>query len=165
MNLGANIFKIAISLWYLPLVKYSKKKIREVRVTCPEWFNMELPNEAFVPLRNHCYDQCKNICLRVTYSFIKIMQPISANYNWENGVKQIKITEENLSQSCILCQLIRDKGKDPNTRVKVHQTFLFYFYRYLPYICWVDVIYLTCVVFLKSLWWLVWIFCTPTLFT
>ena len=29
------------------------------------------------------------------------------------------------------------KGKDPNTRVKMHQTFLFYFYRYLPYIYWV----------------------------
>ena len=37
------------------------------------------------------------------------MQPISPNYNWENGVKQIKITEENLSQSCILCQLLRTK--------------------------------------------------------
>ena len=37
------------------------------------------------------------------------MQPISPNYNWENGVKQIKITEKNLSQSCILCQLLRTK--------------------------------------------------------
>ena len=37
-----------------------------------------------------------------TYSFIKIMQPISPNYNWENAVKQIKITEENLPQICIL---------------------------------------------------------------
>ena len=25
--------------------------------------------------------------VRETYSFIKIMQPISPNYNWENGVK------------------------------------------------------------------------------
>ena len=37
------------------------------------------------------------------------MQPISPNYNWENGVKQIKITEENLSQNYILCQLLRTK--------------------------------------------------------
>ena len=44
-----------------------------------------------------------------TYSFIKIMQPISTNCNRENGVKQIKITEESLSQSCILCQLLRTK--------------------------------------------------------
>ena len=33
---------------------------------------------------------------RETYSFTKIMQPISPNYNWEYGVKQIKINEENL---------------------------------------------------------------------
>ena len=32
--------------------------------------------------------------VRQTYSFIKIMQPISPNYNGENGVKQIKITED-----------------------------------------------------------------------
>ena len=41
--------------------------------------------------------------VKETYSFIKIMQPLRPNYNWENGVKRIKITEENLSQSCILC--------------------------------------------------------------
>ena len=42
------------------------------------------------------------------------------------------------------------------------QTFSKFFYHYLPYISWVDVIYLTCLVFLKSPWWLVWIFCAPT---
>ena len=47
--------------------------------------------------------------VRETYSFLKIMQPISPNYNWENGVKQIKITEKNLPKSCILCQLLRTK--------------------------------------------------------
>ena len=40
------------------------------------------------------------------------MQPINPNYNWENGVKQIKITEENLSQSFILCQLDKDRQLD-----------------------------------------------------
>ena len=35
--------------------------------------------------------------VREKYSFIKIMQPISPNYNGENRVKQIKVTEENLS--------------------------------------------------------------------
>ena len=40
---------------------------------------------------------------------IKIMQPISPNYNLENGFKKIKTTEENLSQSWILCQLLRTK--------------------------------------------------------
>ena len=34
------------------------------------------------------------------------------------------------------------------------QTFSKIFYHYLPYISWVDVIYLTCLVFLKSPWWL-----------
>ena len=43
------------------------------------------------------------------YSFFKTMQPISPNFNRENGVKQIKNIEENLSQSCILCQLPRTK--------------------------------------------------------
>ena len=44
--------------------------------------------------------------VRETYFFIKLVQPIRSNYN---GVKQIKITEENLSQSCILCQLLVTK--------------------------------------------------------
>ena len=39
------------------------------------------------------------------------------------------------------------KDKDPSNRVKMHQTF-FYFYHYLSYICWVDLIYLTCLVFI-----------------
>ena len=34
----------------------------------------------------------------------------------------------------------------------------------MRYICWVDVMYWTCLVFFKSPWWLVWIFCTPTSF-
>ena len=87
---------------------------------------------------------------RETYSFIKIMQPISPNYNWENGVKQIKITEENLSQSCILCRLLMVKM----------QTFFFILPLFALYLLsgW---IYLTCLVFLKSPWWLVWIFSAP----
>ena len=37
------------------------------------------------------------------------MQPISPNYPWENGVKEIKSAEEKLSQSCILCSIAKDK--------------------------------------------------------
>ena len=81
------------------------------------------------------------------YYFIKIMQPVIPNYNWENGVKQTKITEENLSQNFILCQLLRTKTLTSGSICIKH--FFFYFYHYLPYICWVDVIYLTCLVFLK----------------
>ena len=116
MELEANIFRIFVSLWYLPLVK-TPKKMSDVKVTCAGWFIMELPNKASFPFSGRYYDHCKKCFLpifiaavfRETYSFIKIMQPISPNYNWENGVKQIKITEENLSQSCILCQLLRTK--------------------------------------------------------
>ena len=95
---------------------------------------------------------------RETYSFIKIMQPISPNYNWENGVKQIKITEENLSQSCILCQLLRTKTLGSGSKCIKH------FSLFLPLFA-LDLlsgwIYLTCLVFLKSPWWLVWIFSAP----
>ena len=140
--------------------------MHEVRVTCPGSFNMELPNETFFPLS---YDHCKNFLspifiaavVRETYSFIKIMQPISPSYNWENGVKQIKITEENLSKSCILCQLLRAKTLASGSRCIKHffKNFYHYFYQYL------DVIYLTCLVFLKSPWWLVSISGAPTSLT
>ena len=60
------------------------------------------------------------------------MQPTSPNYNWENEFKQIKITEENLSQSLILYQLLTKKTAAPGPKCIKHS---FYFYRYLPYIC------------------------------
>ena len=43
-----------------------------------------------------------------------------------------KITEENLLQKLYLMSIA--KNKDPNIRVKMSQTF-FYFYHSLPYIC------------------------------
>ena len=58
---------------------------------------------------------------------MKMMQPISPNYNWENGVKQTKVIEEKLSQSCILCQLFSiAKDKDPSIRIKMGQTFFLF---------------------------------------
>ena len=134
-------------------------------MACPGWFNTEFPNEAFFLLATVAMITVKSLrifraaVVREIYSFIKIMQPISPNYNWENGVKKIKITEENLSQSCILCQLLRAKTIYQGQN---ESNIFFNFYHYLPYICWVDVIYLTCLVFLKSPWWLVWVFCAPT---
>ena len=97
--------------------------------------------------------------VRETNSFIKIMQSVSPNYNWENRVKQIRLLKKICHKSCILCQLLRTKTLASGSKCIKH---FFYFYHYLPYICWVDVIYLTCLVFLKSPWWLVWIFCAPT---
>ena len=136
-------------------------------MTCLGWFSMELPSEASFPLSNRYYDHCKKCLLsifiaavvREIYSFIKIMQSISPNYNWENGVKQIRLLKNICHKSCILCQLLRTKTLASGSKCIKH---FFYFYHYLPYICWVDVIYLTCLVFLKSPWWLVWIFCVPT---
>ena len=75
-----------------------------------------------------------------------------------NGVKKIKITEENLSQICILCQLLRTKTLASGSKCIKH---FFCFYHYLSYICWVYVVYLTRIVFLKYPGWLVWIFCAP----
>ena len=54
------------------------------------------------------------------------MQPISSNYNIETGVKWIKITEENLSQSCILCQLLRTKTLASRLKSIKH------FFKFLP---------------------------------
>ena len=79
--------------------------------------------------------------VKETYSLIKIIHPISPNYGCENGVKQIKITEKNL------CQLLRTKSLPSRAAcIKYFSLFL----PLLPYICRVDVIYLTCLVFLKA---------------
>ena len=154
----------------IPTTGKSFKKSHEVKVTCPGWFNMESPIEAFFPLNNHCYDHFYLYLLpifiaavvREIYSFIKIMQPISPNCNWENGVKQIKITEENLSQSSIFYQLLRTKTTVSGEKYIKH--FVLFLPIFTSYLLsgWVDVIYLTCRVFHKSPWWLVWIFCAPT---
>ena len=100
--------------------------------------------------------------VRETNSFIKIMQLISPNYPLENGVKQIKSAEEKLSQSFILCSIAKDKDPSIRVKMKMHQIFYFYFYHYLSYICWKDVIYLICLIFLKSLLHHVWTFCVKT---
>ena len=99
---------------------------------------------------------------REIYSFIKIMQLISPNYNWENDVKQIQISKEHLSQSCILCWLPRTETLASLSKCIKHFGF---FYHYSPYIYWVDVIFLTCLVVLKSPWLLVWTFCAATSLT
>ena len=142
-----------------------KQNLKKLRVTCPGWFNMELLNEAFFPFSNRCYDYCKifthchSSSCQGDIFFHQIKQPISPNHHWENGIKQIKITEKKLAQSCILCQLLRAKTLVSGSKCIKH---FFEFYHYLPYICWVEVIYLIFLVFLKSPWWLVWIFFVPT---
>ena len=55
------------------------------------------------------------------------MEPISPNFNRENGLKQIKITEENLPQSCILCQLLGTKNLTSVSKCIKH-----FFFKFLP---------------------------------
>ena len=91
----------------------------------------------FCFLRNRCYDHCIlpisiTTIVRRTNRFLKIMQLISPNYNLGNGVKQIKITEEKLSHSCILRCIA--KNKDHSIRVKMHQFFYFIFWILPPFV-------------------------------
>ena len=88
--------------------------------------------------------------VKETNFFIKVMHYISPNYPWENRAKKIKSAEEKLSPSCILGSLA--KAKDPSDRGKIHQQVFGDFYNHLLDTCWVDVIYLTCLIFLKSPW-------------
>ena len=143
MELDANIFKNFISLWYLPLElpnetwNYPMKHflfLPTVATVAMITFKMFLP--IFIAA-----------VVRKTYSSIKIMQSIGANHNWENWVKQIRLLKKTCHKSCILCQLLRTKALASGSKYIKH---FFYFYYYLPYICWVDVIYLTSHVFLKS---------------
>ena len=64
----------------------------------------------------HCIDQKHNILMSaitqtesVIFKQARIHNLDLRIHHWENGVKQIKINEENLSQTCILCQLLRTK--------------------------------------------------------
>ena len=101
----------------IPTTGKNFKKIHKVRVACPDDSTWNYPIKNFFLLATVAVITVKMFFLpiviaavvRETHPFIKIMQPVSSNYNWENKVKQIKITEENLSQSCIFCQLLRTK--------------------------------------------------------
>ena len=53
------------------------------------------------------------------------MPPIIPNYNWENGVKKIKITDKKNVTKLYLVSIAKDK--DPSIRIKMQQTFFFIF--------------------------------------
>ena len=96
---------------------------------------MELPNEAFFTLSNLYYDHCKNVFYPFSWQQLSgkhihlFMQPISPNYNSKNGVKQIKVTQESLSQNSILCQLLRTKTLASGTKcIKPFSFFLPFYY-------------------------------------
>ena len=123
----------------IPTTSKNFLKICYGKVTYPRWCIMELPNEASFPLSKRYYDHCKWLLtifiaavVRETYSFIKIRQFISPNYNWENGVKQIQITENNLSQPCIFCKILKTKTLASETKcIKLFSLFLPLFCLYL----------------------------------
>ena len=129
----------------IPTTVKNFKNIRDVRVTCPGWFKFNYPMKLFFSLVIVAMNTVKMLPIFIAAvvretskssksSFIKIMLPISPNYNLENGVKQIKITVENFSQ-LILCQLLRTKNLALGSKCIKH---FFNFYQYLPYICWVE---------------------------
>ena len=93
-------------------------------------YKIHVIEQDFYPLSNHIFDNWKKCLFPIsvgtfvaeTNSLIKLMQPTSQNYLWENGFKKIKATEEKLSQGRTLCP--NAKKKDPNRRIKMHQLFL-----------------------------------------
>ena len=154
----------------IPTTGKNFKKIHEIRVTYPEWFNMELPNEEFFDLRNRCYDHCKNVFSTHFHSSScqgsipssKSCNLLAPTITEKVGLKKIKITAENLSKSCILCQLLSTKTLDSGSKCIKH------FFLFLPLFA----LYLLsgCVLFNMSClswiyWYLVWIFCAPTSLT
>ena len=92
---------------------------------------MELHSEAFFPLSNrytvkmsftHFHSnssQGKHI-LHQNHAIY-----ISLNYNWENGVKKIRLLKK-ICLKVVSCVSIANT-KDFSIRVKMHQTFVFYF--------------------------------------
>ena len=68
-----------------------KKKLKKVRVTCPGWFNMELPDEAFFLLAIVAMITVKSLLVflaavvKETYSFIK-----SCNLLVQNIIKKVE---------------------------------------------------------------------------
>ena len=110
------------------------KKICEVRVTCPGWFNMELPNEIFFVLATIAIITIKMFF----YPFLsqqlsekhipssKSCNLLVLNYNWENSVKQIKIIYwRKFVTKFYLVSIAKDK--DPSIRVKMHRTIFLLF--------------------------------------
>ena len=83
---------------------------------------------AFFLPRNRCFDNWK-----VSFSMFSLLPLVGehipsklcslSKHPWKNRVKQIKTTQENLSQMCILCPVAKDP--DPSNRVKKQKVFFF----------------------------------------
>lgn len=103
---------------------------------------------------SHCYE---------TNHFIKIIELINPIYPWKYGINQVQVTLEKLLYRCVFYTIA--KGPSPRTQQRdqnaVKNTQLDFYY-YFSYIC-VDLIYLTCLILLKSPWWPVWRLCAQDL--
>ena len=138
-----------------------------MRAKCRGWFNMELPIEAFLPI-------VSVITLKMFFIYFLIsccqgnifFQQNHKTYSSKLWLRKWSQADKDYWRKCVtkLYLLSVTKDKDASIRVNMHQT-LFHFHLYLPYICWVDMIYLICLVFRKPFWCIIWIFCAPTTLT
>ena len=116
-----------MSLWYLLPKKISKKSMRQgwhaldhLTWNYPMKHLFVLANVTMITVKMSFTHFHSSSCQENIF-FHKIIQSISPNYNWENGVKQ---TEENLWQKLYLVSIAKDK--DHNISVKMYQTFFLF---------------------------------------
>ena len=88
--------------------------------------------------------------VRETISFINTKQVIDQNYPWKKRVKKIKTTHEKLLQKCIFYPSAKDP--DPSKVVKMLEKLLFFIFILICLYAWMNLVCLTCLVFLKSFW-------------
>ena len=93
-------------------------------------------------------------------SFIEIMQLINSNYFIKSGVKQRKTTLKNCCKGVSSTPLLWTPTLTIGSKCSKNDFRGFYYH--LLY-AWVDLICSTCLIFLKSPWWLVWTFCAKDL--
>ena len=79
--------------------------------------------------------------VRETKSFITIKLLIDPNYPWQNGVKLIKTSPVLKTQTLV-------------KRSKCSKNYCFWIFTLISLYTWVNLICLTCLIFLKSFWWL-----------
>ena len=117
-------------------------------------------------LRNSCYDNWKHdffirTILRKTNSFITIVQLINPNYHWKKWNQTVKGYSKKCHIGLHSTPLLRTQILTMGS--KYSNNYFLKLYYHLSYTR-VDLICWTCLVFLKSPWWLVRTFCAQDLF-
>ena len=131
LGFEGNIFRIFMSLWYLSPVKISKNPWGKGDIPWMIWHGIIqrsifflLATVAMITVKIS-FTHFHRTIFRETHSFMKIIQPISPNYNRKYRVKQIMIIEEKSSQSFILCQLLRTKTLASGSKSIKHYFWIF----------------------------------------